>query len=182
MTYTSTLDTLCTFFGGPYDAARQIYANPGAPPVAGLYAVKRGEPKSVDPTWWKYGANPPPAIGAMGFVFLSDNNSSERRIALGGATSGIKKVAIDVNIQIGFRADTNDAEPVEDAITAMVDAMLARIRSDRTCGSGGFELGGLQIAETDPWLRWRNSKPKTSAGGTKASLFFMTEAHYYVQA
>jgi hypothetical protein len=42
------------------------------------------------------------------------------------------------------------------------DAIFARLRADRTCGSGGFEAGGFHMGEGgEPWFRWGMGQAKT---------------------
>lgn len=182
MTGAAVLDGLCVYFGGPYDAARRLYATVGAPIIPGLFVVKRSPTKSWDGQLWDYGSTTPQATGAAMLVTVDD--SSEMRVAFAGATSGVKQVAWAVEMEISVMSRARDAEDVHDFTIAMRDAMLARIRADRTCGSGGFEAGasGFQVAETAPWLRTHMGLPHTSSGVTKQTLIISTEAHQYVQA
>lgn len=182
-TAASVLDTICTYIGGTYDAARRWYAPVGGVPIVSpIYVTKRAKPKDWAANNFDYGAATPQAVAALAVVTLGTNPSSERRIAVGGPSSGIKQVCEDVDIHVYINARTSHAEDCEDAIMSCVDSMRARLRADRTCGSGGFEVGGFQIAETEPWLSWRRSDVVSTAGSSKATLLFMTEAHYYVFA
>lgn len=182
-TVTALLDQTCTYLAGSaYDAANRWYSAGAAPPVPYLYVVKRAYPKDWNARNFVYGAPvDSQPIGALGVVVLGDTGASERRIAV-AAQSGVKKVMVDMDIRLYFRANGAHAEDLQDALTSTIDGMLARIRADKTLGSGGFEVGGFQVAETDPWLRWRMSKVASTTGISKATLTFMTEAHYYVFA
>ncbi|SRR6266487_2616174 len=181
-TVTTLLNQACVYIGGTYDTANRWYNNGATPIVPYLYVVKRAYPKDWNARNFAYGAPVDSApIGALGFVVLGDNAAREKRIAVAGQ-SGVKKVMVDMEIRCHIRANTTHAEDVEDAMMSMVDGMLSLIRADKTMGSGGFEAGGFQVAETEPWLTWRRSKVVSSSQISKAYLVFMTEAHYYVFA
>lgn len=181
MTGAAVLDQICQYLAGPYDSVRKFYATPGAPVIPGLFVVKRAPTKSLDEQLWSYGATTPQASGAIAIVTV--DQSDEQRIAVAGQ-SGIKKVAWDVEITVDIHSTSRDAEDVYDFTNGLRDALLARIRADKTCGSGGFEAGatGFQLAETFPWLRSHMGPPRTSSTITKQSLTLLTEAHQYVQA
>lgn len=182
MTVQTVLNSICTYLGGPYDAARRIYANaPGAPLVAGLYTVRRAWAKQDDHAMYTYGANPHPLSGAMMIVQIPSGD--ERRVAVGGATSGLKKVAYAVEMHTYVRSEEPYAEDSQDFGFGLKDAIFARLRADRTCGSGGLEAGGFHIGEGgQPWFRWAMGQAKTSAGLTKVYLRIECEAHEYIQA
>lgn len=182
MTVQTTLNQLCVYLGGPYDAARRIYANvPSAPLVAGLYTVRRAWAKQDDHAMYTYGASPHPLSGAMMIVQIPGGD--ERRVAVAGATSGLKKVAYQVDMHTYIRSEEPYAEDSQDFGLGLKDAIFARLRADRTCGSGGFEAGGFHIGEGgQPWFRWAMGQAKTSAGLTKVYLRIECEAHEYIQA
>lgn len=182
-TVTALLNQACVYLAGSaYDANNRWYSAGVTPPIPFLYVVKRAYPKDWNARNFPFGAvadSQPTA--ALAFVVLGDNGAREQRIAVAGA-SGIKKVSVDMEIRCYIRANTSHAEDAEDALMSIVDGVLARIRADKTMGSGGFEVGGFQVAETEPWLTWRRSKVESTSGLSKVYLVFMTEAHYYVQA
>lgn len=182
MTVQSVLNQICVYLGGPYDAARRIYANaPSAPIVAGLYTVKRAWAKQDDHSMYTYGASPHPLSGAMMVVQIP--NGDERRVAVAGATNGLKKVAYRVEMHNYVRSAEPYAEDSQDFGFALKDNIFARLRADRTCGSGGLELGGFHVGEGgQPWFRWAMGQAKTSDGLTKVYLRIECEAHEYIQA
>ena len=77
-------------------------------------------------------------------------------------------------------------EDIQDYAYALRDAIFARIRADRTCGSGGFEAGygvGFQIGEGgDPWLGWELAVATSSAEASKSYLLITCDANEYAQA
>ena len=190
-TLTSVTNQIATYFAGPYDSARRLYWSgvAGTQLVAGLYSIKTARPANFDAKLWDLGAATPPAISALAILDVGADDDMEQRVAL-PAVNGVKKVTHDVMLTVMFRGSTPYAEDVTLAIRAMRDALATRLRADITCGSGGFEVGGFQLAETSPWLRFRyggvssisGTGVKSSAGLTKGTLIMATEAHYYVVA
>jgi len=182
-TNAALLNQACTYLGGPYDASRRWYSTGTVTPVLPyVYVVKRAYGKDFNARDFTFGATlDSQPIGAYCAVVLGDNGAHEERIAMAGQ-SGIKKVSTDMELRFYVRANTQHAEDCEDAMVSIVDSTLALLRADKTMGSGGFEAGGFQIAETSPWLIWRKSKVVNHAGLSKGYVHFSTEAHFYVFA
>ena len=180
MTTQTVLDQLCVYLGGPYDAAQRIY-HQTPQVVSGLYSVRRAWAKQEDAAQYLYGAPPGTKSGCAMVVQIPDG--SEQRVAVGGAVSGVKRLAHVVELHGFIRSSELYAEDSQDFGYALRDAIFARIRADRTCGSGGFEVGGFQVGEGgQPWLRWHLSQAATRAELTKLYLRIDFEAHEYIQA
>lgn len=182
-TNAALLNQACTYLGGAYDSARRWYSTGTNTPVLPyVYVVKRAKSKDFNDRDYVYGSTPDSQpIGALGVVTIGDNGAREERIAVAGQ-SGVKKVSTDLMIELFFRGNQAHAEDVHDAMVTAVDATLTLIRADKTMGSGGFEAGGFQVAETSPWLIWRKSKVTSTTGISKGYVHFSTEAHFYVFA
>jgi hypothetical protein len=180
----TVLNQICTYLGGPYDASQRIYATPGAPIVAGLYTVSRAWWKDDDHAMYRYGATSVVLSGSRMIVQIP--GGEEHRVAVAGATSGMKKVAHDVQLHTYIRSEEPYAEDSQDFGYALKDAIYARLRADRTCGSGGLENGangGFQVGEGgQPWFRWAMGQARVSAGLTKVYLRIECEAHEYIFA
>jgi hypothetical protein len=171
-------DTICQFFGGPYDAATRTYRTPQ---VAGLGVVRRAWAKNDDHNDYYLGMPPGTACGSQMVVQLGDGH--EQRVAMAGATSGYKKVAYAVTLNLFLRGEVAYAEDAQDSWYALRDALIAKIRTDRTCGSGGFEAGGFQVGEGgEPWIRWHMEEANTSEELSLGYLSIEFEAHEYVEA
>lgn len=184
MSTPSVLNQLGVYFGGLYDATLRRY---GTPQVTGLGAVRRGKAKRLDPAEFYLGmsADPTPANGAV--MFVHELGGTERRVAVAGATDGVKKVTHDVELEIWCRSTEAYAEDASDAVYALKEAIFARIHADRTCGSGGFEAGGFQVGEDregggTPFLAWEIAGPETSAEVTKHTLTVAFTATEYIHA
>lgn len=182
-TSAALLNQACIYLGGPYDAARRWYSTEnGTPIIPYVYVVKRAYGKDFNARDFTFGAAVDSQPTAAYCVVVTGNSgANEQRVAVAGA-SGIKKVSIDMEIRFYVRANASHAEDCEDVMNSIVDSTLALLRADKTMGSGGFEVGGFQIAETAPWLVWRKSSVASSSGTSKGYVVFLTEAHYYVFA
>jgi hypothetical protein len=73
------------------------------------------------------------------------------------------------------------AEDAQDAFYDLLEALKARIRADRCMGSGGWEVGGFDVGEGAPWLRWSMAPAETSAEMTQGYLAIEFQARYYEQ-
>lgn len=180
-------DALCTYFGGPYDAATHTYRTP-AVTVAGLDGpiFRRGSPKRDDHTS-DYGLGAP-GLTAGCLVLILAERGQEKRVAMAGATSGLKLVTWTVRMHCFFRSTASYAEDLQDAIYDLLDAVRARIEADRTCGTGGFEAGygvGFQVGEGgEPWISWDISPVMTIPDKdlSKGYLVIQYAADQYIQA
>jgi hypothetical protein len=168
-------DTVCRWFGGPYDPRTRAYRTPQ---VEYLGTVRRARPKSEDAEDYYVGA---PAAGAvMGSTMLVHVDSGiETRVAIAGAFGGLKLVTAAVMLHVFLRSDTEWAEDAQDAFYELKDSLIARIREDRTLGSGGWEVGGFDAGEDDQRLRWAMAPAETSAERTTGYLFIEFNVRYY---
>lgn len=189
MSAASIVDQLCRYFGGPYDPGTHTYRDPqlAVPGMSGPI-VRRGAPKHDDHATDYHLVNPPAAgvpIGCLMVIFAEFGD--ERRVAVAGAVSGVKHVSHKIRVHCFIRCLSQYSEDAQDAQYALLEAILGRIRADRTCGSGGFEAGygvGFQVGEGgEPWIRWQSSP--ISKGGrdlSKGYLLVEFDADEYIQA
>jgi hypothetical protein len=98
---------------------------------------------------------------AAGVVFIQ--NESESRVALGGASSGWKRIDYSVMFQVYTHSVAQYAQDAMDDFDAIIDAVKDRIRA------GGHRLGNAdgtiiwQAAE--PQISVDYGEPKTNDGG-----------------
>lgn len=178
MSAASVLNQLGVYFGGTYDTATRSYRTPQ---ISGLGVVRRAWAKNDDKADYYLGMSPGTATGSQLVIQLAGGD--EQRVAFGGATSGGKKVTYDVELNFFIRSSAGYAEDAQDDAYALRDAAIAHLRADRTCGSGGFEVGGFQVGEgTDLGLTWSLSQARSSAQETKAYLLLTFQATEYVEA
>lgn len=171
-------DRICQYFGGTYDTTTRTYR---APQIAGLGVTRKSWAKRDDHRDYYLNMAPGTATGSQ--LVAQVAAGTEKRVAFGGATSGGKKVTYDIDLHFYIRSTAGYAEDVQDDSFALLDAALARLRADRTCGSGGLEQGGFQIGEgADLGLSWEMSQARSTAEGTRAYLRIYFQATEYVEA
>lgn len=165
MTVKAIANQICTFFGGPYDATTHTYRSPQIT-VANLSPVfRRAAPKRDDhqSDYWAIPV-PPTPVGCLVGIFLEAG--SDKRLAPG--TPGIREVEHTVHMHAFLRAEANYAEDAQDAEYDLLEAIYAKLLTDRTAGSGGIEAGfgiGFQVGEVSsgqPWFRWQLSPVQTT--------------------
>lgn len=186
MSAAAIADQICRYFGGPYDPATHTYRTPqiSVPGMDGP-VLRRAAPKRDDHAT-DYGLGTPGATTDCLILVLLERGQEER-VAVAGASSGLKHVRWTVRLHCFLRSVAGYAEDVQDALYALLDAIRAHIQADRTCGSGGFEAGygvGFQVGEGgEPWLRWEVSPVHTTPRDlSKAYLLVEFDADEYVQA
>lgn len=187
MSSVNTVDQVCKYFGGAYDAATHTYRTPQLA-VSGLDGpiVRRSPPRSDDHNtdYHQTGATP----GSMGCSMqVQMLRGQEKRVAVAGAVSGLKHVSWTVNLHSFVRSTTGFVEDLADVMYALLDAIRTHIEADRTLGTGGFEAGygvGLQAGEGgDPWLRWEGPfMESTPKGLSKGYLLVEFDCDQYIQA
>ncbi len=135
-------------------AMRQGVAAFLAPPaVAGLNRVWSGEPRLVTTQDYTAGQQAKVISGAVGFPFIEAQD--ERREAFGGITpagvpQGWKLVHYEVAFAVRFLSYQAVGSDALDDHDAIVDALVARLRSDRTMGGAAWEAGeGDTVNGTD---------------------------------
>lgn len=172
MTAASVRDQICVYFGGAYDDATRTYLTPR---VDGLGVVRRSWARSDNPhdyTLGLWGEE----TGAQLIVQVAGGR--ERR-----ANTHAKAVAHRINLLVFVRSILEYPEDCEDFTFRMLDAIRDRIHDDRTCGSGGFELGGFQVGEGDePEFDWDIDPVVTKADVTTQAMRITCTALEYIQA
>ena len=116
-----------------------VYAWFAPPNVAGLNTLYTAKPKIITAQDFRRGQPAGTKTGTVGVVNVT--RSTEQRIALGGAFSGWKQVSYVVEIQVYCHSTQQKAEDAQDDFDAMFDALVARLRADRTLGSTVWEAG-----------------------------------------
>lgn len=173
-TDTAVLDGVCQFFGGPYSAVTHTYATPT---VAGLTVVRRALAKRQDIAEYFVGLPKGTATGCVMVVHLP--HGSDRRAAM-PAVLGRRKSVYDVEAHCFIRSTASYSEDVQDFLYSLRDAIVTKIRTDPTLGSGGFEAGGFQVGEGDePSIDWDASLTETVNDVTQAYLMIAFQAAAY---
>lgn len=176
-------DAICRYFGGDYDPEARAYLDPQVP---GLGIVKRARGKRAS-SRDLHGGMDTEEHGTAMLVHL--DAGVERRVAVAGATNGMKLVSISVALHVFLHSKARYAEDAQDAFLVLHQRLLERIRADRTLGSGGFEnqlaagVSGFQVGEGESsGIRWDNEPAETAANVTRGYLMIQFEAHHHVWA
>ena len=141
--------------------ARSVIANFISPPnVDGINQVFTSFPKRIN---FQVNALPSQKSRCAAVIFIESER--EERIAVGGATSGWKRVDYQVAIQLFHHSVENSAEDAMDDFDNVVDALKNRIRSDH------------QFGDVSGTLVWQGAEPRidTSYGEPSSSDGTATE-------
>lgn len=180
MTLPLILDNACRYFGGDYDAGARAYLTPQ---IAGLGAVRRARGKVSSKDEHHLAAGMGTTVhGSVMLVHLQAGE--EKRIALAGASAGIKQQSIQLNLHVFLHSSAEYAEDAQDAFVALLEGLLTHIRADRTLGTGGFEAGpgGFQVGEGTGSITWEMDPVETSARITRGYLIVALDATAYLIA
>lgn len=172
------LDQICSFFGGPYVPAFHAYRTPT---VAGVAQVRRGFDKLVDFAEFFVGQPAGTLTGCQ--IVVAFNDGVERRLTF-PAVTGRKHNTIRVELNCFLWSTAPYVEDAQDQVHAIRRALIAKIRTDPTLGSGGFEAGGFQVGEADDRgaggdITWAVGQPETDEddGSSKLYLLIQFEVH-----
>jgi hypothetical protein len=168
-------DGVCRWFGGPYDPSTRSYRTPQ---VEHLGAVRRARPKSEDNADYYLGATGAGAIIGSSMLVHVDSGV-ESRAAIAGAFGGLKLLESAVMLHVFMHSNAEYAEDAQDAFYDLLEGLKARIREDRCMGTGGWEVGGFDIGEGAPWLRWSMAPAECSAERTRGYLAIEFQARYF---
>lgn len=165
MSVQSALDGICQYFGGSYDQQTRTYRTPQ---VAGLGVVRRAYAKRDDHGDYFLGMAPGARTGAQMVVTIY--RSHEFRVALGGEHNGMKQRNFEVELAVFIRSRAPYAEDAQDDVYALQDAIVDRIRADRTLGGAVFQAGEHIDGALNEGLTFNYGQPETAGDLTKSFL------------
>lgn len=177
MTVQSAIDGICRYFGGPYDPMTRTYR---APQITGLGVVRRAFAKRDDHADYFHAMLPGARTGSQMIVTIY--RSHEFRVALGGATNGMKQRNFEVELGLFIRSRTPHAEDAQDDAYALQDAIVERIRLDRTLGGAVFQAGEHIDGAGNDGISFAYGQPETKAELTKSYLAVTFSACEFVNA
>jgi len=177
VTAATVIDQVCQFFGGPYDATTRTYRTPT---VTGLSVVRRAWAKRDDFADYFAGQPQGTMTGCQMVVQIADTR--DHRVAL-PAIQGRRKVHYAVEAHCFVWSKAPYAEDTQDFVYTLSDAIVAKIRTDPTLGTGGIETGNFQVGEGSEdgggEILTHREQGATTDEGTKAYLLIAFEAHAY---
>lgn len=138
------------------------------PPITSLNQVFTSFPKTIN---FETGATAGQMSRAVAVIFISADN--ETRLAVGGATSGWKRVDYSIVIQIFHHSLQRSAEDSMSDFDTLVDAIKTRLRSDHNFGD---PTSSLVWQGAEPVISGTYGIPETKAQGateTFAELQFL---------
>ena len=176
-TTTTILDQICQFFGGAYDSATHTYHSPT---VSGLTSVRRGWAKRDDYNEYFVGAPIGTTTGCLLVVQIPDTR--DHRVAL-PAIQGRRKVHYAIELHGFIWSKANYAEDGQDFAYTLRDAIVTRIRTDPTLGTGGIENNAFQVGEGSEdgggEIMTHLEQMVTEDEASKAYMLISFEAHAY---
>lgn len=171
------IDLVCQFFGGPYVASEHAYI---ASTIPGVGTWRRGWDKLDDFSQYVRGLGSGAQTGAM-FV-VAPELGIDRRLTL-PAVAGRKHTTHQLTLDGYIWSTAQYVEDTQDTVYAIRAAIIAALRADPTCGTGGIEAGYFHVGIPDEHggggdITWRHTVPATNVrGATKAGLIINFEAH-----
>lgn len=127
------------------------------PQITGLNQIFTSFPKRIN---YQVNSVAGQLTRAACVVFIVSEN--ETRLAIGGATSGWKRVDYTVILQIYVHSMERNAEDAMTAFDTLIDNIKTRLRSDHNFGDS---TGRLVWQGAEPIIRGRYGEPATSGEG-----------------
>jgi hypothetical protein len=143
-----------------------IYSFLSVQPIPNLNQIFTSFPKRID-----FNVNTTAGSNnrAAAIIFIASENES--RIAIGGATNGIKRVDYTIILQIYQHSFARNAEEAMTDFDTLIDAIKTRLRSDHRFGDTN---GTLVWQGAEPRITTRYGEPSTAEEG-------MTETYAEVE-
>ena len=117
-------------------------------------------PKNAD---WKKNSSVTDVAKVIAVVFIAAEN--EERLAIGGATNGVKRIDYDCGIQVYHHSTKlRDAEDAMVDFDNVIDNIKNKLRSDHRLGDTSTPAIIWQAAE--PSIQVQYGEPINTAGGT----------------
>lgn len=143
-----------------------IYSFLSVPQITNLNQIFISFPKRID---FNVNATPGSSTRAAAVIFIA--SETESRIAIGGATNGVKRVDYTIILQIYQHSFERNAEAAMTSFDTLIDAIKTRLRSDHRFGDAN---GTLVWQGAEPRITTRYGEPSTAQEG-------MTETYAEVE-
>ncbi|MFC8676675.1 hypothetical protein ACFUEN_28820 [Streptomyces griseorubiginosus] len=173
----TALDGMCRYFGGDYDPTTRTYRSS---PVTGVGVVRRAWPSNDPHEDYFLGMDPGARTGSVIVIWIPRQH--EYRRAMGGEHSGVKQIVYETIGEVYLRSRTAFAEDTQDDMYALRDALVERIRLDRTLGGSVFQAGEHISESGGDGIDFEYSKPVTKAGLTKGFFSMRFAAVEFAEA
>jgi hypothetical protein len=148
-----------------------LYTFLTAPPITGLNQVLTSFPKRIN---FQVGSTAGQLSRAACVIFIQ--SETESRLAIGGATSGWKRVDYSVILQVFQHSLQRNAEDAMTDFDTLVDNIKTRLRSNHNFGDN---TGTLVWQGAEPAINTTYGEPSTSNEGATETYgeieFLVTE-------
>lgn len=134
------------------------------PQIAGIGTVYASPPKISRNSDAFEGLPAGTASGSV--LYVEVLQVTEVRIALGGPVSGTKQNMYGLRFHLLFRSRQSESEDAMDDHDDQVEAILQRLREDRTLGTQGNIYSIAQYGQDPSGIVINTGMPKTSGTGT----------------
>ena len=134
-----------------------LYSFITTPTITGLNQVFTSFPKRIN---FQVGSQPGQMTRAACVIYIASEN--ENRLAIGGATSGWKRVDYSVILQIYVHSLHRNAEDVMTDFDTLIDNIKTRLRSDHNFGD---TTGALVWQGAEPIISGMYGEPATNEEG-----------------
>ncbi len=128
-----------------------------SPPITNLNQVFTSFPKRIN-----YQVNSTAGQLSRAAVVIFIATEDEKRLAIGGATNGWKRVDYTVILQVYQHSLERNAETAMTAFDTLIDNIKTRLRSDHNFGDA---TGTLVWQGAEPVIRARYGEPSTTNEG-----------------
>jgi hypothetical protein len=132
---------IAEYFGGPQDLtepAAQVY-RPGPLLAYGLATTRAYWEKRIAESDYTIGLPPERGMGAVMWVQLG--TTTEKRAAVGGATSGWRVRTYQIVLNVYHFGTTPHPEVAQADVDGLLEAIHDRIHADRTLGKAVLQAG-----------------------------------------
>lgn len=143
-----------------------IYSFLSSPQITNLNQIFTSFPKRID-----FNVNTTAGSDSRAAAIIFIASERESRIAIGGATNGIKRVDYTIILQIYQHSFVRNAEDAMTDFDTLIDAIKTRLRSDHRFGDTN---GTLVWQGAEPVITTRYGEPSTAEEG-------MTETYAEVE-
>jgi len=143
-----------------------VYSFLSSPQITNLNQIFISFPKRID---FNVNTTAGSDTRAAAIIFIAAE--TESRIAIGGATNGIKRVDYTIILQIYQHSFERNAEAAMTNFDTLIDAIKTRLRSDHRFGDAN---GNLVWQGAEPSITTRYGEPSTEKEG-------MTETYAEVE-
>lgn len=134
-----------------------LYTFLTAPPIATLNQVFTSFPKRIN---YQVNSQPGQLSRSAAVIFIA--SESETRLAIGGATSGWKRVDYSVILQVFQHSLERNAEAAMTAFDTLIDDIKTRLRSNHNFGDS---TGTLVWQGAEPAINTTYGEPSTTNEG-----------------